>query len=65
MAQISLQWFATVYILLTCVSGLVSQPRITEAPDLARRQDVGSGFIGYVTTDGACKFLNSLNLRFG
>jgi hypothetical protein len=57
MVQILIQWMLATSVFVTCVNGLVSQPRITAAPDLARRQDAGLGFIGYVTTDGACKYL--------
>jgi hypothetical protein len=47
------------YALVIGVDGLGSQPRITEAPNIARRQGAGSNLIGYLTTDGACKLLNT------
>jgi hypothetical protein len=48
-----LQLSTAAYTFITAVSGFGPQPRITEAPILAR-QDVASGFIGYISTQGFC-----------
>jgi hypothetical protein len=57
MVPVSLfRFFAATWALVINANGLVPQPRITDPPILVRRQDAASGFIGYVSTDGGCKF---------
>ena len=53
---------AYAFALVFGVDGLGSQPRITEAPNFARRQGAGSNLIGYLTTDGACTLFTTFML---